>query len=159
MDARGCTCYATSLQVLQGDGSILACAVNAAVSALVDAGIPMSTMLGERLSMASVQATGAWHKRHGVCLVVLKVPVPCPCQSLQLHSALAAPVVGPGALLDEACLSAVYSVATPHEMLFLLAAAAVSCAFTQDGQLLLDPDAAEEKVRNSVLQLILAMLA
>ncbi len=33
-------------QVLQEDGSVLPCALNAACAALVDAGVPLSTMFG-----------------------------------------------------------------------------------------------------------------
>lgn len=35
------------VQVLQADGSLLACAVNAACAALVDAGVPLASLFGE----------------------------------------------------------------------------------------------------------------
>lgn len=39
--------FALLLQVLQADGSLLSCALNAACAALVDAGVAMKTMFGE----------------------------------------------------------------------------------------------------------------
>lgn len=40
-------CSPIPQQVIQADGSMLSCAFNAACTALVDAGIPMTQMLGE----------------------------------------------------------------------------------------------------------------
>lgn len=40
-------CVATAVQVVQQDGSLLSCAVNAACAALVDAGVPMTTLFGK----------------------------------------------------------------------------------------------------------------
>lgn len=42
-----CAYCGVPAQVIQADGSMLSCAFNAACTALVDAGIPMTQMLGE----------------------------------------------------------------------------------------------------------------
>ena len=41
-------------QVVQDDGSMLSCALNAACAALIDAGIPMTTMLGRPAQLSNV---------------------------------------------------------------------------------------------------------
>lgn len=110
-------------QVLQAGGSLLACALNAACAALVDAGVPLSSMFCELQHWGEGKGNRwrprAWRQAAKGSSSSL------PSHTLALNNTAACP----------------------------LCAAAVAVAHTQQGQLLLDPDEAEEAAAASVTTL------